>query len=74
MERKTTYFDKPGGEENTNNTLALVKQRAEELDIKTIVLASTVGGTAVKAMDVDYYQVAEAIKESAKFCRTLFVR
>lgn len=52
MESKTTYFDKPGGEENTAATLSLAKQRAEELGIKTIVLASTVGGTAVKAMDV----------------------
>lgn len=52
MELKTTYFEKPGGEDNTNRTLALAKARAEELDIKTIVVASTVGGTAVKAMEV----------------------
>jgi hypothetical protein len=52
MESKTTYFDKPGGEENTIATLALAKARAEELNIKTIIVASTVGGTAVKAMDV----------------------
>ena len=52
MELKTTYYDKPGGEENTTKTLELARQRAEELDIKTIVLASTVGGTAVKAVDV----------------------
>lgn len=52
MDSKTTYFDKPGGDENTDKTLALAKQRAEELSIKTIVVASTVGGTAVKAVDV----------------------
>jgi hypothetical protein len=52
MERKITYFEKPGGEENTTQTLALAKARAEELGIKTIVVASTVGGTAVKAVDV----------------------
>ncbi|OGO31334.1 MAG: hypothetical protein A2Z29_05425 [Chloroflexi bacterium RBG_16_56_11] len=51
MESKTTYFEKPGGEENTAMTLALAKQRAEELGIKTIVVASTVGGTAVKAVN-----------------------
>jgi hypothetical protein len=52
MESKTTYFDKPGGDENTAKTLALAKQRAGELGIKTVVVASTVGDTAVKAMDV----------------------
>jgi hypothetical protein len=52
MESKITYFDKPGGEENTVATLALAKERADELGIRTIVVASTVGGTAVKAMDV----------------------
>ena len=52
MEQKITYFEKPGGEENTVKTLALAKARADELGIKTVVVASTVGGTAVKAVDV----------------------
>ena len=52
MELKATYFDKPGGEDNTNTTLSIAKERADELGIKTIILASTVGGTAVKAVDV----------------------
>jgi hypothetical protein len=52
MELKTTYFEKPGGEENTKATLALAKKRADELGIRTILVASTVGGTAVKAVDV----------------------
>lgn len=52
MEHKTVYYDKPGGDENTNTTLEMAKQRAEELGIKTVVVASTVGGTAVKAMDI----------------------
>jgi len=52
MESKTTYFDKPGGDENTDKTLALAKQRADELGIKTVVVASTIGKTAVKAVDV----------------------
>jgi hypothetical protein len=52
MESKTVYFEKPGGEENTAKTLALAKARAEALGIKTVVVASTVGGTAVKAVDV----------------------
>ncbi len=52
MELKTVYFDKPGGDENTDKTLALARERAEALGIKTIVLASTVGKTAVKAVDI----------------------
>jgi hypothetical protein len=52
MELKTVYYDKPGGDENTDKTLELAKQRAEELGIKTIVVASTVGETAAKAVKV----------------------
>jgi hypothetical protein len=51
MELKIVYFEKPGGAENTIKTLALAKARAKELGIKTIVVASTVGGTAVQAVD-----------------------
>ncbi len=51
MELKTTYFENPG-RENTEEVLRIVKQRAEELGIKTIVVASTVGDTAVKATEV----------------------
>ncbi len=51
MELKTTYFENPG-KENTEEVLRIVKQRAEELGIKTIVLASTGGATAVKATEV----------------------
>jgi hypothetical protein len=51
MESKTTYFETPGTE-NTDATLALARQRAGELGIKTILVASTVGVTAVKAVEV----------------------
>ena len=51
MELKTTYFDKPG-KENTDKTLAIARQRAEELGVKNIVVATTIGDTAVKAVDV----------------------
>jgi hypothetical protein len=51
MEVKTVYFEK-AGVENTETTLKIARRRAEELGIKTIVIASTVGDTAVKAMDV----------------------
>ena len=51
MESRTVYFEEPGSE-NTDQVLRIARQRAEELGIKTIVVASTRGGTAVKAMDV----------------------
>ena len=51
MELKTTYFENPG-KENTEEVLRIVKQRAKELGIKTIVVASTAGATAVKATEV----------------------
>jgi hypothetical protein len=51
MELKTTCFEKPGAE-NTEKTLALAKARASRLGIKTIVVASTVGGTAASAVEV----------------------
>ena len=51
MESKTVYFDNPGSE-NTEEALRIARQRAEELGIKTIVVASTVGDTAVRAVDV----------------------
>jgi len=51
MEQKTVYFKNPG-KENTDEALSIAKQRAEELGIKTILVASTTGDTAVKAMEV----------------------
>ena len=51
MELKTTYFENPG-RENMEEVLRIARQRAEELGIRTILVASTVGGTAVRAMDV----------------------
>jgi hypothetical protein len=52
MELKTVYFEKPGGEENTSKTLSLAKARADELGIKKVVVASTFGDTAVKAVNI----------------------
>ena len=45
------YFEKPG-KENTQRTFELAKKRAEELGIKTILVASTRGETGVKACEV----------------------
>ena len=51
MEAKIVYFDEPG-KQNTDEVLRLAKRRAEELGIKTILVASTTGDTALKAMEV----------------------
>ncbi len=51
MELKTVYFERPGSE-NTEATLRIARQRAEELGIKNILVASTRGNNAVRAMDV----------------------
>ncbi|UCH51523.1 MAG: hypothetical protein JSV54_01805, partial [Chloroflexota bacterium] len=49
-ESSIVYFDSPGTE-NTGETLRLAKVRAEELGIKTIVVASTIGDTGVKTAE-----------------------
>ncbi|MFC1533269.1 pyruvate kinase alpha/beta domain-containing protein [Thermodesulfobacteriota bacterium] len=51
MEQKIVYFENPG-EENTDEVLRIVRQRAEELGIRTVVVASTSGATAVRAVEV----------------------
>jgi len=45
------YFDLPG-EENTEELLKLAKERAEQLGIKNIVVASTRGETGVRASEI----------------------
>ncbi len=47
----TTYFEKQG-KDNTERTLELAKRRAEELGIKTILVASTRGDTGVMVCEV----------------------
>lgn len=47
----TVYFPKPG-RENTEDTLRLAKKRADELGIKTILVATTRGDTGALAGEV----------------------
>ena len=47
-ETKTVYFDGPG-QDNTDTTFALARERAAELGIRDIVIASTAGETGAKA-------------------------
>lgn len=51
IECKTIYFDKPGSQ-NTDLTLKLARDRAEQLNIHNIVVASYTGITGVKASEV----------------------
>lgn len=46
-----TYFSSPGTE-NTQETLQLARQVWDEKDLARVVVASTTGDTAVKALDV----------------------
>jgi len=45
------FFEKPG-QQNTKKTLELAAQKAKEGNIETIVVASTSGATALKALNV----------------------
>jgi hypothetical protein len=49
MEVQSVYFLEPGSA-NTEKTFEVAKRRAEELGIKTIVVASTSGETGLKAV------------------------
>jgi len=48
VETKVIYFGK-GGAANTDKTLEVAKERAKQLGIKDVVVASSHGGTALKA-------------------------
>ena len=50
MDLKTAYFENPG-KENTDEVLGIARERAEELGVNTILIASVTGKTAVKAME-----------------------
>ncbi len=49
MEEKITYFDTPG-KDNTDAVMEIVKKRAQELEIRNVVVASYRGYTAEKAV------------------------
>ncbi len=51
MEGKIVYFDNPGTD-NTEETLRIARERADELGIDTIIVATTVGDTAARASEV----------------------
>jgi hypothetical protein len=51
LKETVTYFDAPG-KANTLPTLEIAKERALEAGIKTVILSSSGGFTAIKAMEV----------------------
>jgi hypothetical protein len=66
MEQKIVYFDKPGVD-NMEETLRIAKQRAKELGIKTIVVASTLGNTGARAVEVFKGMKVVVVTHSAGF-------
>jgi hypothetical protein len=51
VELKTVYFEHPGGE-TTETVLNIARSRAEEIGIKKVIVASTTGDTAVRAITI----------------------
>jgi hypothetical protein len=66
MEAKTVYFSSTGSG-NTDEVLRIARQRAEELGIKTVLVASTNGDTAAKAADLFTGMKVIAVSHSAGF-------
>lgn len=50
IERKVYYFEE-AGPQNTDKVMEIVKERLKELEIKYVIVASTRGGTAFKALE-----------------------
>ncbi len=66
MEVKTVYFSSTGSG-NTDEVLRIARQRAEELGIKTVLVASNTGSTAAKAADLFTGMKVIAVSRSAGF-------
>lgn len=63
---QTTYFNQPGPK-NTARTLAIAKQRADELDIDTVLVASTRGQTGAQAAELLQDHRVVVVSHSAGF-------
>jgi len=66
IELKTVYFEDTGVA-NTDEVLRVAGERAEQLGVAKIVVASTTGKTAVKAMDVFKGRKVIVVSHSAGF-------
>ena len=63
-----TYFDAPG-KENTESTLKLAKERAEQLGLRQVLIASTSGDTGRRAAEVFTDQDLVVVTHSAGFSK-----
>ena len=66
-----TYFDKPG-KENTEPTLQIAKERAEELGLRQVLIASTSGDTGRRGAEVFADQDLVVVSHSAGFSKPNF--
>jgi len=64
QEKKIAYFDKMG-RINTDDTLELARQRFEELGLNHVLIATSFGGTAVKALD--YFKGEEIVAVNSQY-------
>ncbi len=64
MELTTTYFETVG-RVNTDEVFRIVRKRVQELGIKTVLVASTMGDTAVKAAPMKFTEENRSKVESA---------
>ncbi|MFH1941344.1 MAG: hypothetical protein ABIL68_04510, partial [bacterium] len=66
MKYQTVYFEK-AGPENTDETLNLVKEWSDMLDIKTVLVASASGETGVKAVELLKFHDVSVVTHSTGF-------
>lgn len=64
----TVYFDQPGPQ-NTDQTLEVALRRAEELGLRTILVASTTGETGAKAVEMFRGYDVVVVTHSTGFAR-----
>lgn len=64
----TLYFDQPGPQ-NTDQTLEVARRRAEELGIRTVLVASTTGETGARAVEVFRGYDVVVVTHSTGFAR-----
>ena len=65
------YFEKPG-EENTRRTLEISAQRAQKLDIRDVVIATTSGKTGLIALELMAQHNIVAVSHSTGFVKPGF--
>ena len=66
MEYQTVYFEHPGSA-NTDETLALVKEWSDRLNMRTVIVATTSGATGAKAAEAFPGREVIAVTHSAGF-------